>query len=86
MAQCDPVTYQGVTQQVFEGLKQELEGNGFSVPGTSGIISGPFSIQVKYEWNEADGTLFTHVIDKSFFVPCGQIHDQLSNALNKYIA
>jgi hypothetical protein len=86
MAKCDPVTYQGVTREVFEGLKQELESNGFSVPGPSGIISGPFSIQVEYEWAEDDNTLYTQVVDKSFFVPCSQIHDQLSKALSKYIA
>ena len=84
MAQCDPVTYQGVSRQVFDGLKQELESNGFSVPGTSGIISGPFSISVEYSWNEENSTLYTQVIDKSFFVPCSQIHDQLSRALNKF--
>jgi hypothetical protein len=86
MAQCDPVTYQGVTPEIFAGLKQELESNGFNVPGSSGIISGPFSIRVEYEWNEGDHTLYTQVVDKSFFVPCSQIHDQLSKALSKYIA
>ena len=86
MAKCDPITYEGVTQQVFEGLKQELEANGFSVPGPSGIISGPFSIQVEYNWSEGEQKLYTRVVDKSFFVPCSQIHDQLSKALSKYIA
>ncbi|MBC7923651.1 MAG: hypothetical protein H7Z75_21455 [Ferruginibacter sp.] len=86
MAKCDPITYEGVTRQIFEGLKQELEAKGFSVPGPSGIISGPFSIQVEYDWSEGNQTLYTRVVDKSFFVPCSQIHDQLSQALNKYIA
>ena len=86
MAKCDPVTYQGVTPQIFASLKQELEGNGFTIPGTSGVISGPYGIVMEYNWDEASEVLYTHVIDKSFFVPCSQINDQLSRALTKYTA
>jgi hypothetical protein len=86
MAACDPVTYEGVTASIFESVKQELENNGFSVPGTSGTIHGPYSIVIDYEWDEENESLFIHVRDKSFFVPCSQIHSQLSNALNKFIA
>lgn len=86
MAKCDPVTYQGVTPQVFESLKQELEANGFSIAGTSGTINGPFGIVMEYNWDEASEVLYTQVLDKSFFVPCSQINEQLSRALNKYTA
>lgn len=86
MAACPPTTYQGVTASVFQSLKEELEKNGFTVPGTSGIINGPFSIVIEYNWDEASQTLSTHVIDKSFFVSCGQINDQLSKSLNKFLA
>lgn len=86
MAACDPVTYQGVTPTVFNSLKQELENNGFTISGNSGTIRGPFSIVIDYAWDEATESLFTHVKDKSFFVPCSQIHTQLSTALNKFLA
>ena len=86
MAKCDPITYEGVSANMFQSVKQELESNGFTVPGTSGTIHGPYSIVIEYEWNEADETLYIEVVDKSFFVPCSQIHTQLSNALNKFIA
>ena len=84
MASCDPITYQGVTANIFRSVKQELENNGFSVPGTSGTIRGPYGIVIDYNWEEASETLYIHVVDKSFFVPCSQIHAQLSNALNKF--
>jgi flagellar biosynthesis/type III secretory pathway ATPase len=86
MAACDPVTYQGVTASVFQSVKQELENNGFSVPGTSGTIRGPYGIVIDYAWNEPAESLYIHVVDKSFFVPCSQIHSQLNNALTKFIA
>ncbi len=86
MAKCDPVTYQGVTPQVFESLKQELEGNGFSITANSDTINGPFGIVMEYNWDEASEVLYTHVLDKSFFVPCSQINEQLSRALSKYTA
>ena len=84
MAKCDPVTYQGITPEVFGGLKKELESNGFSIQGTSGVINGPFGIVMEYEWNEGAGTLYTQVIDKSFFVPCSQIYEQLNKAINRF--
>jgi hypothetical protein len=86
MAGCSPVTYNGVTASVFNSLKGELEKNGFTIPGPQGVISGPFSIKIEYAWDEATETLQTQVLDKSFFVSCNQIHDQLINALNKFTA
>lgn len=86
MAACDPITYQGVSPQIFQSVKQELENNGFSVPGTSGTIRGPYGIVIDYAWDEPAESLFIHVIDKSFFVPCSQIHNQLNNALTKFTA
>jgi hypothetical protein len=86
MAACDPVTYQGVTASIFQSVKQELENNGFTVPGTSGTIRGPYGIVIDYAWNEPSESLYIHVVDKSFFVPCSQIQSQLSNALTKFTA
>ncbi len=86
MASCDPITYQGVTASIFKSVKQELENNGFTVPGNNGTIRGPYGIVIDYNWEQASETLYIHVIDKSFFVPCSQIHTQLSNALNKFTA
>lgn len=81
---CSPVSYPGVSASVFELLKKELENNGFSITGTSGTINGPFNIVMEYSWDEATETLHTKVVNKSFFVPCSQIENQLRNYINKY--
>jgi hypothetical protein len=86
MAACDPITFSGVTPQIFESIRKELAGKGFDLPGHSGIVNGPFGITIEYAWNEGNQTLFAQVTEKSFFVPCNQIYDQLSSAISKYIA
>ena len=86
MAQCDPVTYANVTRPVFESIRQELEANGFAVPGDGGTLTGPFGIAVEYQWNEEAATLFTLVTEKSFFVSCNMIYERLDGAVNKFIA
>lgn len=86
MAACSPVNYSGVTSEVFELLKQELKSKGFEIPGNSGVINGPLGIAIEYSWDQANETLFTQVIEKSFFVSCNQINDQLSSVINKYTA
>lgn len=83
---CSPVSYGGVSATIFNSLKGELEKNGFSVPGTSGVIRGPFGIVIQYAWDEGTETLNAEVLEKSFFVSCNQIYDQLSNALSKFTA
>ena len=86
MAACDPITFSGITPQIFESIKQELAGKGFSLPGTKGLINGPFGISIEYAWDQSNQTLFAQVVDKSFFVSCNQIYEQLSNAINKFTA
>ncbi len=83
---CSPISYNGVNANVFNSLKGELEKNGFSVPGTNGVIRGPFGIVIQYAWDEGSETLHAEVLEKNFFVSCNQIYDQLSNALNKFTA
>jgi hypothetical protein len=84
MASCESVTYPGVSPQVFESLKQELQSKGFNIPGEQGTINGSFGITIDYAWDQNNQTLFTQVIDKNFFVSCNQIYDQLSTAINKF--
>jgi hypothetical protein len=86
MAACDPISFSGVTPQIFESIRKELAGKGFDLPGKNGVINGPFGITIEYAWNEANQTLFAQVIEKSFFVSCNQIYEQLSSAISKYIA
>lgn len=86
MAACDPVSFSGITPTVFETLKGELARKGFSIEGTSGVINGPFGISIQYSWDEATQTLHTEVLEKSFFVSCGQIYSQLSETIDKFTA
>lgn len=86
MAACDPVSFSGVTPTAFETLKGELAKRGFSIEGTSGLINGPFGITIQFAWDEATQTLHTEVLEKSFFVSCGQIYSQLSETIEKYTA
>ncbi len=86
MAACDPVTFSGVTPTAFATLRDELAKRGFTLEGTSGIINGPFGISIQYAWDEATETLHTEVLEKSFFVSCGQIYSQLSETIEKFTA
>jgi hypothetical protein len=86
MAACDPVSFSGVTPTAFESLKQELAKRGFSIEGTSGVINGPFGIVIQFAWDEGTQTLQTEVMEKSFFVSCGQIYSQLSETIDKFTA
>ncbi len=83
---CQPVSYSGVTANIFNSVKGELEKNGFTVPGTSGVIRGPFGIVMQYAWDQATETLNVEVTEKNFFVSCDQIYSQLDNALGKFSA
>jgi len=86
MAACDPVSFSGVNPTIFETIKTDLAKRGFSIEGTSGVIDGPFGISIQFAWDEATETLHTEVLEKSFFVSCGQIYDQLSETIQKYTA
>ena len=83
---CQPVSYSGVTASIFNSMKGELEKNGFSVPGTSGTIRGPFGIVMQYAYDEATETLNVEVLEKNFFVSCDQIYNQLDTTLGKFTA
>jgi hypothetical protein len=85
MAKCDPITFQGITPEIFTRISKQLADKGFALDGPSGTVSGPFGIVIEYEWNEQSGTVRLEVVDKSFFVSCNQIKEQLTNAFEKYV-
>lgn len=83
MAACDPRTFFNVNTDVFNALKGKLADNGYEVPGTDGVIKGPFGISIQFAWNEEEATLFTHVTHKNFLVPCSQINNALEKAIRE---
>ena len=85
MAACDPITSQGITPQIFHDLSKQLAAKGFTLSGPKGTVSGPFGIVIEYEWNEQSGEVRLQVIEKSFFVTCSQIREQLTSAFSKYV-
>jgi hypothetical protein len=84
MAACDPFRFDGITPEVFQSISSQLAAKGFNLTGPRGTVHGPFGIVIQYEWNEAQQVLMIEVIEKSFFVSCNQIREQLTNALGKY--
>lgn len=86
MAACSPMSFSGVSPEIFQSIKTELQSKGFELPGDSGVVNGPFGITIEYRWDQSNQTLFTQVVDKNFFVSCNQIYDQLSSAINKFTA
>lgn len=85
MAKCDPIHFGGITADVFKNISRELEAKGFSLEGPSGVVNGPFGIKIQYDWDEINQSMTINVLDKSFFVSCNQIRDQLSGAMEKYV-
>lgn len=85
MAACDPISFQGITPEIFTRISKQLAEKGFALNGPKGTVSGPFGIVIDYEWNEQTGEVRLEVVDKSFFVSCGQIKEQLTNAFQKYV-
>ena len=85
MAACDPIQFRGITPEVFSSISTQLAAKGFALNGPSGTVNGPFGIVIEYTWDETSGLLNIQVIEKSFFVTCNQIRDQLTNALAKYV-
>jgi hypothetical protein len=84
MAACDPFHFNGITAEVFTRISKELATKGFVLSGANGIVNGPFGIVIEYHWNEQDQSLVIEVVEKSFFVSCNQIREQLASALGKY--
>jgi hypothetical protein len=85
MAACDPIEFKGITPQVFASISRQLADKGFALSGPKGTVNGPFGIVIDYEWNETTGLLRIQAIEKSFFVSCSQIREQLTNALSRYV-
>jgi hypothetical protein len=85
MAACDPIQFGGITPEIFSKISQQLAGKGFNLSGPKGTVSGPFGIVIEYDWNEQSGDIRLQVIEKSFFVPCSQIKEQLNAAFQKYV-
>jgi hypothetical protein len=85
MAACDPIQFKGITPEVFTSISKQLAAKGFALNGPSGTVNGPFGIVIEYTWDETSGLLNIQVVEKSFFVTCSQIKEQLTNALAKYV-
>ena len=85
MAACDPIHFAGITPDIFQNISRQLAEKGFNLSGPRGTVSGPFGIVIEYDWNEQSGDIRLQVIEKSFFVPCSQIKDQLNAAFQKYV-
>ncbi len=85
MAACDPIQYSGITPEIFSSITRQLVAKGFALTGPSGTVNGPFGIVIDYNWDEASGLLNIQVVEKSFFVSCNQIKEQLNGALSQYI-
>jgi hypothetical protein len=78
---CDPHTFTDINKNIFENIKSRLQSLGYTLQGNSGTIKGPMSLSIDYQWNEADATLFVHVTDKSFLIPCSRIQSELEKAI-----
>jgi hypothetical protein len=86
MSKCDPFLFNGITPEVYNTISKELATKGFVLAGPQGVVNGPFGIVIEYEWNEQAGTMKLEVVEKSFFVTCNQIREQLNSALAKYVS
>jgi hypothetical protein len=86
MSACSPMSFQGITPEIFQKIQKELEGKGFVLPGNQGTVKGPFGIIIEYKWDSESMSLTTQVTDKSFLVSCKQIQDQLESAIQKFIS
>jgi hypothetical protein len=84
MASCDPIKFNGITPEVFQNISRQLAAKGFALSGPQGTVNGPFGIVIEYNWNELSGELSLQVVEKSFFVTCNQIKEQLTQAFQKY--
>ncbi|MFZ6009607.1 MAG: hypothetical protein ACOYXT_04605 [Bacteroidota bacterium] len=85
MASCDPLKFRGVSANIFNNIATELTQKGFVIAGAAGTVKGPFGIVIEYRWDEPQELLVIEIADKSFFVSCDQIRDQLTDSLGKYL-
>lgn len=83
MAACDPFQFDNITADVFARITRELASKGFALSGPEGVVNGPFGIVIEYRWNEQEQSLVIEVLEKSFFVSCSQIREQLASALGQ---
>ncbi len=81
MGGCDPITYHGVTQDVFNSLKKKLENSGVKVPvGNEGDIEG-YGVKGHFKW-DGMANLTVTVTDKPLILPCGMITGKLNDAVH----
>jgi hypothetical protein len=80
---CEAKTFNNLSQDVFERLKSKLGENGLNITADSGTIKGPMGIVMEYEWDPENNSLYTKVLEKSFFVPCNQVDSILSKAIKE---
>lgn len=73
---CRPVTYSGVTPDVFECMKQDLLDYGVYVPpGESGELSGN-GVTADFEW-DGESFLTVRIKERPAFVSCRTITDEI---------
>lgn len=73
---CGPVTYSGVTPDLFECMKQNLQDYGIHVPsGERGELSGN-GITADFKW-DGQSILTIKIKEKPFFVSCRTINDEI---------
>ncbi len=83
MAACDTIHFNNITSEVFANVAKQLASKGFALNGPQGVVNGPFGIVIEYNWNEKEQSLSIDVLEKSFFVSCSQIREQLSSAFGQ---
>jgi hypothetical protein len=73
---CRTVRYSGVTPNMFECMRQDLQNSGIYItPGKSGELSGNgFSADFEYD---GKSNLTITITDKPFFVTCRTITDRI---------
>lgn len=83
MAACETIHFNNITSDVFANMAKQLASKGFALTGPQGTVNGPFGIVIEYQWNEQAQTLAIDVVEKSFFVSCAQIREQLTSAFGQ---
>lgn len=80
---CSPVTYRGVTSEVFNCLKKELEDAGFHVPsGNIGEISGD-GVTADFNWDEGAANLTITIKKKPLIASCGYVSGKIHDYVKK---
>jgi len=83
MSTCDPRVYSRVTPILFNGLQSRLQTMGIALTGNTGRVEGPMGIVLEYAFEPNGQTLQIHVVEKSFIVPCSQIHNMIEKAMQE---